>query len=152
MKSAYRIAPLAVLAAVILGLVGCSSTPDTQRLDEPSSQGLFGPVVEQRWNLLLVGTNERLSMPETPYFRIEANGKLSGHDGCNRFSGEVALGDNQRIEVSELATTRMACPQLEDAQRVTDMLETAYRYLIDHDRLVFFGPDSRVLGGFRKAG
>ncbi|BBI59477.1 hypothetical protein HSBAA_07830 [Vreelandella sulfidaeris] len=33
----------------------------------------------------------------------------------------------------------MACPQMGDAKRVTDMMENAYRYLIDHDRLVFLG-------------
>ncbi len=78
-------------------------------------------------------------------------GRVSGSDGCNQFTGKVSLGESQRIEFSELASTRMACPNMEDAKRVTDMLDTAYRYLIDHDRLVFFGPDSRVLGGWREA-
>ncbi|MEA2118662.1 META domain-containing protein [Halovibrio sp. HP20-50] len=141
------------LTSVALLLSACSSAPGPGAAPQEGPRGaeLSGPIVEQRWNLLLVGTNERLSMPETPFFEIDNVGNVSGHDGCNRFSGEVTLGDNQRIEFGELATTRMACPQMDDAQRVTDMLETAYRYLIDHDRLVFFGPDSRVLGGWREA-
>lgn len=140
------------LASLAL-LSACSSAPGPSSApqDGLSGAGLSGPVVEQRWNLLLMGTDERLSMPETPYFQISRDGSVSGHDGCNRFTGHVNLGDNQRIEFSELATTRMACPNMEDAQRVTAMLETAYRYLIDHDRLVFFGPDSRVLGGWRES-
>lgn len=129
----------------------CSSAPQQERVDAPQSTGLSGQIVEQRWNLLLVGTDERLSMQETPFFRIERDGSVSGSDGCNRFTGSVALSDNQRIEFSQLASTRMACPNMEDAKRVTDMLDTAYRFLIDHDRLVFFGPDSRVLGGWREA-
>ena len=109
------------------------------------------PVVGQRWNLLLVGTDERLSMPETPHFVVSPDGRVTGSDGCNQLNGRVSLDAGNRIQFSELATTRRGCPQLEEAQRITGMLENAYRFLIDHDRLVFFGPDQRVLGGWRKA-
>ncbi len=138
-----------VMAAAAL-LAACGSRPDAPPSDE-REVSLSGPVVEQRWNLLLVGTDERLSLPESAWFRIGEDGRVTGSDGCNEMNGRVRLGENQRIEFSELATTRRACPQGEDAARVTGMLETAYRYLIDHDRLVFFGPDQRVLGGWRKA-
>ena len=145
----WRLLPL-LASAALLSACSSSSGPSTAPQPGPSDSSLSGAIVEQRWNLLLVGTDERLSMPETPFFQISKAGKVSGHDGCNRFTGEVTLGENQRIEFGQLATTRMACPQMGDAKQVTDMLETAYRYLIDHDRLVFFGPDSRVLGGWRE--
>jgi len=137
-----------LLAAGALLLAACNSRPAPQ-IDDPMVR-LEGPVVDQRWNLLLVGTNERLEMPERPHFVIDRDGRVSGSDGCNRLTGRAALGENNRIEFSELATTRRACPRAEDAARVTGMLENAYRYLIDHDRLVFFGPDQRVLGGWRR--
>lgn len=139
----------ALLAAGALLLAACSSGPTPRVVDEPSTR-LEGPVVDQRWNLLLVGTSERLDMPTRPYFVIDGEGRVSGSDGCNRLTGRAALGDNNRIAFSDLATTRRACPRTEDAARVTGMLENAYRYLIDHDRLVFFGPDQRVLGGWRR--
>lgn len=147
----WRLLPLLASAALLLSACSSSPGPSSTPQRGASDASLEGAIVEQRWNLLLVGTDEQLSMPETPFFEISKEGNVSGHDGCNRFSGEVTLGENQRIEFSQLATTRMACPQMGDAKRVTDMLETAYRYLIDHDRLVFFGPDSRVLGGWREA-
>lgn len=148
-RAIFRLASAGLLGLV---LAGCSSTPSETHYPTPSSdKGLTGDVVEQQWNLLLVGTDERLSMPETPHFRIGRDGKVSGSDGCNTFTGTASLGDSQRIEISKLASTRMACPKQADAQRVTGMLENAYRYLIDHDRLVLFGPDSRVLGGWREA-
>lgn len=148
-KKNWRLLPL--LASSMLLLSACSSAPGPSTSPQgESGSSLSGAIVEQRWNLLLVGTDERLSMAETPFFQISRDGSVSGHDGCNRLTGNVTLGDNQRITFSELATTRMACPQMGDAKRVTEMMETAYRYLIDHDRLVFFGPDSRVLGGWRE--
>ncbi|CEP37718.1 MULTISPECIES: META domain-containing protein [unclassified Halomonas] len=146
----WRLLPLLASAALLLSACSSAPGPSSVPQDGPSGSSLSGAIVDQRWNLLLVGTDERLSMPEAAFFQISPNGSVTGHDGCNRFTGEVTLGENQRIEFSELATTRMACPKMEDAQRVTNMLESAYRYLIDHDRLVFFGPDSRVLGGWRE--
>ncbi|WP_425402553.1 META domain-containing protein [Halomonas halodenitrificans] len=142
------LAPLLVLSATLM-LTACSSRDSVP--DGMNGDALDGPLTEQRWNLLLLGTSERLSMPEAAWFEVDGDGRLVGSDGCNAMQGRVRLGDSQRIEVTELATTRRGCPRLEDAARVTEMLETAYRYLIDHDRLVFFGPDQRVLGGWRKA-
>ncbi|MFO8044728.1 MAG: META domain-containing protein [Halomonas sp.] len=137
-----------VMAAASL-VAACGGRPDAPPTDREVS--LSGPVVEQRWNLLLVGTDERLSLPEPAWFRISSDGRVTGSNGCNQLMGQARLSENQRIEFSQLGTTRRACPQGEDAARVIGMLETAYRYLIDHDRLVFFGPDKRVLGGWRKA-
>ncbi|WNL39469.1 META domain-containing protein [Halomonas sp. PAMB 3232] len=147
----HVIGALAVSAALLLS--ACSSGPVQQGGSAPVASGgtLSGPLVGTRWNLLLMGTDERLSMPQTAFFQIGRDGRITGSDGCNNFQGSVSLGESQRIEVGELSTTRMGCAELDDARRVTGMLETAYRYLIDHDRVVFFGPDSRVLGGWRKA-
>lgn len=142
------------VAASMALLAACSSAPPVTSPagpDASSPQKLSGEVIDQRWNLLLIGTHERITLPAPSHFRIAPDGSVSGSDGCNRFTGNVSLGKKQRIDFDELATTRKACPALDDAKRVTDMLENAYGYLIDHDRLVFFGPDSRVIGGWRKA-
>ncbi|XKE45965.1 META domain-containing protein [Halomonas organivorans] len=144
MPSFRCLVPMLLLAL----LAGCAAGPAP--VSEPG-EPLSGPVVGPRWNLLLVGTSERLDLPTTPHFEIAPDGRVSGHDGCNRFSGRVELGPDNRIEFGRLASTRMACPHQAGAGQVTEMLDRAYRYLIDHDRLVFFGPDQRVLGGFRRA-
>jgi heat shock protein HslJ len=139
---------LAMLLGV-LTLAACSSRPALKGTG-PTGE-LSGPIVGPRWNLLLVGTHERLSLPESAHFVIARDGSVSGSDGCYPLRGQVRLGERQRIEFQDLATTRRGCAQAADAERVREMLETAYRFLIDHDRLVFFGPDQRVLGGFRRA-
>ncbi|MGY6566176.1 MAG: META domain-containing protein [Halomonadaceae bacterium] len=140
-----------LLALVAMSLAACGGKPtEPARQDQPRVSSDH-PVVGQRWNLLLVGTNERLSMPETPYFVVSPDGRVTGSDGCNEINGRVNLDGGNRIQFGELGTTRRGCPQLDDAKRVTGMMEDAYRFLIDHDRLVFFGRDQRVLGGWRKA-
>lgn len=148
-KIAFGRALLLMLVATLLA--ACGSQPTEPIRQDGAAVSSDHPLVGQRWNLLLVGTDERLSMPETPYFTVAADGRVSGSDGCNILNGRVSLDAGNRIEFSELGTTRRGCPQLADAQRVTGMLESAYRFLIDHDRLVLFGPDQRVLGGWRQA-
>lgn len=153
-KNVFKDARIALAGAAMLLLAACGSTPEAPvdanaNNAETSSQP--SAVVDQRWNFLLLGTDERLDFDKRPYFRIGSDGSVNGFDGCNRFFGQAELGDNQRIEFKQMASTRMACPNMGDVQRVTDMLNNAYRYLIDHDRLVFFAPDSRVLGGWRQA-
>ncbi|MCA0975641.1 META domain-containing protein [Halomonas denitrificans] len=148
-----RLRRITALSVCALALGACSSQPsstvDGGGTAAPGS--VSSPVVGKRWNLLLVGTSDRLSMPNKPYFEVARDGSVSGSDGCNQFTGSVRFGDSQRIDFSELTATRMACANPQGAQQVRDMLDNAYRYLIDHDRLVFFGPNSLVLGGFRDA-
>jgi heat shock protein HslJ len=145
------VARLGLMMAAAILLAACGSQPSDPTRQDDDSVSSDHPVVGQRWNLLLLGTDERLSMPDTPHFIVSSDGSVTGSDGCNTFNGRVSLNESNRIQFSELATIRRGCPQLEDAQRVAGMMENAYRFLIDHDRLVFFGRDQRVLGGWRKA-
>ncbi|MCE8017877.1 META domain-containing protein [Halomonas sp. MCCC 1A17488] len=145
------VARLGLMTAAAALLAACGSQPSEPTRQEGERVASDHPVVGPRWNLLLVGTDERLSMPETPHFTVSSDGRVSGSDGCNQLNGRVRLDEGNRIQFSELATTRRGCAQLEDAKRVTGMMENAYRFLIDHDRLVLFGPDQRVLGGWKRA-
>ncbi|WP_231566408.1 META domain-containing protein [Litchfieldella xinjiangensis] len=146
-----------VLSLVGLVLTGCagSPTPETTRQDVPAqAAGSGSPVVGPRWRLILFGTDERWSGSEPAWFEVTpGNGawRLTGSDGCNRFNGDVSFDDGNRIRIDNVSSTRRACSGADQAEQVTAMLEQAYRYLIDHNRLVFFGRDSRVLGGFQRS-
>ncbi|WP_035572400.1 META domain-containing protein [Halomonas halocynthiae] len=141
--------PFLMVAALVL-LVGCANDEGSKK-QTAEQKNLSGPLLGKRWTLLLVGTSERLSFETTPWFEISPNGDVSGFDGCNPIMTSVTLGKNHHIEFGDIASGRMACPGMENARQVTEMLNSAYGYLIDHDRLVFFGPDQRVLGGWRES-
>lgn len=49
---------------------------------------------------------------------IDADGAISGTTGCNRFMGDVGIGDDS-FGPAELASTRMACPPDVMAQEAT---------------------------------
>lgn len=137
-----------LMVAVLTLLVGCASDEGSKK-QVVEQKTLSGPLVDKRWTLLLVGTSERLSFDTNPWFEISPKGEVTGFDGCNQITSTVTLGANHHIEFGNIASTRMACPDMDNVRQVTEMLNNAYGYLIDHDRLVFFGPDQRVLGGWR---
>ena len=82
MKAHYRNTLMGLSLALLVA--ACGSSPQQERVDAPPRGDLSGPIVEQRWNLLLVGTDERLSMPSTPFFRI-------GRDGKPRWPGTESI-------------------------------------------------------------
>lgn len=143
------------LGLVAVLLTGCAgSPPPTPQRDQAEDMAVAdSPVIGPRWRLILLGTDERWSGNEPAWFEVAPEGgdlRLVGSDGCNRLNGQVQLDDGNRIRIQNLASTRMACSNMAEAQRANELLENAYRYLIDDDRLVFFGRDSRVLGGFQR--
>ena len=137
--------------SLVVALAGCaSSRPASESPLDPAMSS--SPLVGQRWELRLIGTDQYWRGEQPAYFTLSPdNGQLRliGSNGCNRLVGEVLLGEGQRIDFGNLASTRMACPGTPQAAQVNAMLSQAYRYLIDHNRLVFFGPDSLVLGAFK---
>ncbi len=140
------------MVLLVIVLAGCGTSrpaPQTASGAAVSSS----PVVGPQWRLTLIGTDERWRGERPAYIElIPENGhlRLVGSDGCNRLSGTAMLGEGQRIDIRGLASTRRACAGTPQAAEVGAMLSRAYRYLIDHNLLVLFGPDSRVLGGFRR--
>jgi heat shock protein HslJ len=144
-RQRFQYLMIAALVALLAGCAGGGKTPSGGE----GAQSLSGPLIGKRWTLLLVGTSDRLEFATKPWFEISPQGKVTGFDGCNQINTSVTLGANNHIEFGEIASTRMTCPDMDKVRQVTDMLDTAYGYLIDHDRLVFFGPDQRVLGGWR---
>ncbi len=134
-------------------LVGCGSTPPApEREAATPTASSDSPVIGPRWQLILLGSDERWQGAEPAWFEAESGRgglRLSGSDGCRRLDGNLALDDGNRIAIEGLGAGR-DCAGAPQAARVAEMMQAAHRYLIDHDRLVFFGRDSRVLGGFQR--
>ena len=68
---------------------------------------------------------------------LDGAGRASGNGGCNRYGGEVRLGDGS-IGFGPTAATEMACPrpQMDQENRYFQALERAAGWRIDGDRLM----------------
>lgn len=110
---------LAVLAA------GCAAAP------APASGDIHGtwvieqaraePIIDKRRARLLLGRD----------------GRLAGHTSCNAMSGAFTL-EGDRIRFGAIATTRMACPELQREQedRILTALELAITARVRSDGLL----------------
>jgi putative lipoprotein len=108
------------------------------------------PFLDTSWNLDEL-FNEKIesSGSKIPNLRFEAE-RVSGNDGCNNFSGGYTR-DEDSLKFGMLASTRMACPQIEGFEMIFNtMLSLVTRYRITGDRLDLFD-DEKLLASFLAA-
>lgn len=74
-------------------------------------------------------------------------GRVSGSDGCNRYSGTYKATADELHVAPDLATTRMACPGIvdEQARAYVAALTGAQRWRVQGERLELLSSDGKVL-------
>jgi copper homeostasis protein (lipoprotein) len=76
--------------------------------------------------------------------------RLAGFGGCNRLLGGYRV-DGERIELSPVASTMMACPEgMDTEQALVDTLERATSWGIVGEHLELFDADGGRLAGFER--
>jgi heat shock protein HslJ len=86
--------------------------------------------------------------PEVPTVTLRfEGGRLSGSDGCNRYTGGYAARDGSFSVAPGLASTKMACPPdaTATARAWGEVLASALAYRIADDRLELLGPGGKRL-------
>jgi heat shock protein HslJ len=89
-------------------------------------------------------------LPGTPATLRLTQGRLTGSDGCNRFSGSYeAQADAFRV-AGDLAGTRMACaePVMQQPQALVNALREARRAQIEDGRLALLDERGTLLAAF----
>lgn len=118
---------LAGFAATVL-LGGCVATAPAPPAPAASIHGSW--VIEQaRAEPILDKRRARLVLGR--------DGRLSGHNSCNAMNGSFTL-EGDRIRIGPVATTRMACPELQREQedRILTALELAVTARVRPDGLL----------------
>lgn len=115
---------LLLLCLVLLG-VGCNSSKNMAKLE-----GV-------KWELKTLNDKEIKLVDNSSEVYIqfnEAEKKVNGRGGCNRFFGNYEL-DGDKLKFSPLGATRMACPDLELETEFFRALETVDAYSIKDGQL-----------------
>lgn len=99
----------------------------------PDSPGLTGTA----WRLVeLFGKPVAAGGEEPPHLVLkEAERRVEGFSGCNRFSGTYELREGGRISFAGVAATMRACPDMEVEAELFRALEMADGYAIGEGRL-----------------
>lgn len=81
-------------------------------------------LYQQRW--------QAGESPGIAWFVLQADGRVQGHDGCNRFFGKVNV--SQRLDFGQVASTKMACQHQND-RRFWEAVQNHDRWRSRNDEL-----------------
>ncbi|HJA96604.1 MAG TPA: META domain-containing protein [Candidatus Alistipes faecavium] len=125
MKILFRIAALAATVALTAGCCNCRSYQKKTRR----------PLEGTEWQLIQLDGRSVKAAPETFVLKLE-NGSVSGAGACNRLMGSYTTGERRALKIGPLATTKMACPNLDQEQQFLRAIEATTHYDMDGPMLL----------------
>lgn len=95
----------------LIGLTACQST--STRAPSPADPALA--LSAHKWELVQLNGQALAGAQNgnTPHLIfLAAEQRIAGSTGCNRIMGSYTLADDGSIQLGQMATTRMACPNM----------------------------------------
>lgn len=127
MKILLRIAVLAATASLAAGCCNCRSYQKKTRR----------PLAGTEWQLVQLEGRSVEAKPGAYTLILDAaDGHVSGTGACNRLMGSYATGERRALKIGPLATTKMACPDLDQEQQFLRALESTTHYDMDGPMLL----------------
>ena len=125
MKILFRIAALIATIALTAGCCNCRSYQKKTRR----------PLEGTEWQLIQLDGRSVKAAPETFVLKLE-NGSVSGAGACNRLMGSYTTGERRALKIGPVASTKMACPNLDQEQQFLRALESTTHYDMDGPMLL----------------
>lgn len=120
--------------AAILSLYACSNT----RKATGGETSVNATIVNTTWTLVQLegkpitkGSNQE----QTAHFKLQPDGRVSGHTGCNGLGGEYKLEAGNRIRFSNMLGTLMYCDNVPWEADYKEVFTLADNYTLSHDTL-----------------
>lgn len=128
---------------VLCGLIGC------QTIDEaPVAANDANLLQGYQWELIELN-GKGVAAPqdrETPHLIfLETEQRVAGSTGCNRIMGAYTLSDDGSLRFGNLATTMMACPEMETEAAFLAALRAIQSSKIDEGRLLLLDGQGETL-------
>ena len=107
-------------------------------------------LTHTRWQLTHLGADRIIlgSAAQVPFLTFNDDSKVKGHGSCNNLNGSYQRNDPQ-LALSDLATTRKACPTSAIESRYLDALKTSDHFRIDGELLTLFDKDDEAVASFQ---
>lgn len=146
------IVSILLVSAVLFACKGTQKAHSIQQSSEiqkqeKSANQLFGT----KWKLInLNGTPIQASETlNPPWIQIDSiENRINGSGGCNRFFGKLSLKGTE-IEISNVGSTKMACPNLEIESAFFQMLENSQKFAFKQtNQLEFYDTNNQPIGIF----
>lgn len=96
-------------------------------------------IVEKYWKLIEINGKEVVTgenqVKEAHMILKVGNNRVNGNGGCNSFNGSYVIENGNRIKFSQMASTMMACLNMDVESQFMKALENADNYAIQGDTL-----------------
>lgn len=103
------------------------------------------PLSISKGTWLVVKVKDIAAFSRNPVIEIDlSEGKIKGSTGCNRFSGNIVI-KGKEVKISNVATTKMMCKDIENETTFIKVLNQAALYKIEGDSLFLFSKDGETL-------
>lgn len=140
-----RIAIGALAAIQLAAVTGCAPTPAATTAAAPAPTG--GAALEGGdWTVFEIDGQPTIA--GSTVTMTFAEGRVSGKAGCNRFMGGFAVGaDGLKLEMSQMASTMMACPDalMTQEARFLGTLGAVTGYAVADGVLTLTGPGGKMI-------
>src|SRR5690625_26174 len=112
-----------ILMAIAHLLTGCATSENIEKTAAEAEEEEPSPLEDQQWMVVKIGEDDVLA-DTTPHLLFLPGGRIAGSATCNRIIGDYELKGEDRISVSPVGTTMMACPeeQMKQEQKLLDLL------------------------------
>ncbi len=120
------------------GTLTATSTAKFWPGESCGARGVTHELEGSRWVLVRLGDQPVLPQEgkAEPYIVLQAGtNEVAGHGGCNRLSGGYEI-NGDTLDLKELTTTRMACPESETEAAFLNALESIVRWRLMDNQLV----------------
>ncbi len=98
----------------------------------------------------LAGSEWGIDGQDLPFIRFESEGRVTGNGGCNRFFGRYETDANGGLKFGLLASTKMACPQLENETKLLQQLDAVRIFRRDATSLTLSSNDGTEILSLRQ--
>jgi Heat shock protein len=111
-------------------------------------------ILEKYWKLTSINGE---AIPESAMGRVahiifkSEESRIIGNGGCNTFNGQYELKRGNGLSLSKIASTMMACPDMEIESKFLRTLETYDKYSIVADTLTLTSTTTGVSAKFQVA-
>ncbi len=119
------------VAAAVLSLVACRSSKDAVSVND----------LDGEWNVVEI-QGQAVQAESQPFIGFDAqDGRVYGYTGCNRLMGALTLSKPNKIELGQMASTLMACPDMETERLMLNALASVKSLKCSGKTLVLYGAD-----------
>lgn len=118
------------MAVSSLLLASCHTAKEAVAVNENAMNG--------EWNIVEIQGNP-VQAESQPFIGFDAqDGRVYGYTGCNRLMGALTLSKPNKIELGQMASTLMACPDMDTERQVLEALASVRSLEVSGKELLLY--------------